>query len=655
MKAGERNQIARLYAAFCEGLRAPPTMTVSEWAARYRKLSSEASSERGQWRNRPFQSEPMDCLSPSHPCERVVMMCASQMLKTETILNFLGFIIDQDPGPVLIVEPREEDAKALSKDRVGPMLRDTPQLAGKVADVRSRDSDNSTFHKSFVGGHVTFVGAISPSGLAMRPIRYCLMDEPDRYPASAGSEGDPCMLAIRRTDEFAWNKKILMCSTPTIDGKSRIATAYEQSDQRKPFVPCPFCGEMQMLLWSQVEWPKDRPLEAGYRCASCRELIPQHKKAWMLNQGKWVVTNPGSRIPGFHINQLYSSRKTWGSLAEEYVQVSHHPEQLKTFTNTVLAEVHTERGEAPEYQRLYDRREHWKIGTVPKGGLFLAAGADVQNDRIEVQVLAFGRRREIWAIDYVVLDASRTTEDAVWAQLTEFLSRTYKHESGLNLHIARLAVDSGYATTLVYNWARRQGPGRVIVVKGQSSGAAVLGTPQAVDVNSRGKKSRAGVKVWPVNVSLLKKALYGDLRLARPTDEELAAGAPYPAGYNHFPEFDSEYFKQLVAEELVTRSVKGYKVSEWVKTRNRNEALDTHNYARAAAAHVGIDRFQERDWRALEASFLNYEPEIIAEPDEVVPVVAPQPSPKPAPLRQTQTMQPRQQPYRPVHSSWMRR
>jgi phage terminase large subunit GpA-like protein len=587
-------------------------------------------------------------------------MCASQLFKTEAILNFLGYIISLDPGPVLIVEPREEDAKTLSKDRVAPMLRDTPELQGKIASSRERDSDNTVLHKSFRGGHVTFVGAKSPSGLAMRPIRYCLLDECDRYPKTAGVEGSPIRLAIRRTDEFAWNKKILLASTPTIEGASVIAAAYEDSDQRKPYVPCPFCNHLQILVWSNVRWPKGKPLDAYYVCESCREEIPGHKKAWMLAHGKWITLNPESRTPGFWISQLYSSRKTWGSLAEEYVEVEKHPEQLKTFINTVLAETFRERGEAPEYKRLYDRRETWKIGTVPMGGLFLVAGVDVQGDRIEIQVKAFGRNKENWTVDYAVLSSSRTTEAQVWKDLTTFLNRTYRHESGVDLHIARVAIDSGANTQEVYSWARTQGPGRVIVVKGFSSGAAVLGTPTAVDINSKGKRQRRSVKVWPVNVSMLKEELYGWLRLEKPNDEELANGSGYPAGYCHYPQFDEEFFKQLTAEELVTRVVKGYRVSAWQKTRDRNEALDTHNYARAAAAHVGIDRFNERDWRALEATFAESTTvEVFAQPapeSNNAPAPAPVPVPKPMPVAQpTAAPRPTQQPYQPIRSNWMNR
>ena len=268
----------------------PRDLTVSQWADENRMLTGAASAERGQWRSRPYQREPMDVLSPAHPAKMVVLLSSAQMLKTECLLNFLGFIADVDPGPALVVEPRIEDAKALSKDRVAPMFRATPVLRGKLATVKSRDSDNTVLHKAFTNGsgHVTFTGAISPSGLAMRPIRYALLDEVDRYPASAGTEGDPVSLAIQRTAEFEHNKKILLCSTPTIKGCSRIELAWLQSDQREYFVPCPHCGEFQVLELGDgaeggLAWPEGHPEAAQYRCRHCKALIPEHKKASMVD------------------------------------------------------------------------------------------------------------------------------------------------------------------------------------------------------------------------------------------------------------------------------------------------------------------------------------------------------------------------------------
>ena len=246
-----------------EAMLPPREISVSDWADENVVLSGAAAAERGQWRTRPYQREPMDCLGPNHTCKQVVLMSAAQMLKTSVLVNFLGFIADIDPGPVLVVEPRSEDAKALSKDRVAPMFRNTPCLRGKIAAVKSRDSNNTALHKVFVdgSGHITFTGAISPSGLAMRPIRYLLLDEVDRYPSSAGAEGDPVSLAVRRTGEFEHNRKIIMCSTPTVDGQSRIQQAWLESDQREYFVPCPLCGHYQVLVLGDgagggLVWPE---------------------------------------------------------------------------------------------------------------------------------------------------------------------------------------------------------------------------------------------------------------------------------------------------------------------------------------------------------------------------------------------------------------
>ena len=225
-----------------------PKTTVSKWAETTRRLSQEAAAELGMWRNRPFQSEILDVLGPESPYQQVVLMMASQSFKTETLLNFLGYIIDVDPGPVLLVEPREVDAKAVSKDRVSPMIRDTPELRAKVGSGKSgKRPGTRRSTSSSPRAHLALRRELHPAGWRCAPIRYLMLDEVDRYPITSGREGDPCMLAIRRTDEYAWNKKIILCSSPTIEGESRISFAYEDSDQRRPEVPCPHCGEYQEL------------------------------------------------------------------------------------------------------------------------------------------------------------------------------------------------------------------------------------------------------------------------------------------------------------------------------------------------------------------------------------------------------------------------
>ena len=391
----------------------PRDITVAKWADENRVLTGGAAAERGQWHTRPYQREPMEVLSPAHPCRQVVLLSAAQLLKTEVLLNFIGFIADVDPGPVLVVEPRAEDAKALSKDRVAPMFRATPALRGKIAPAKSRDSNNTTLHKVLANGegHITFTGAISPSGLAMRPIRYALLDEIDRYPASAGTEGDPVSLAIQRTSEFAHNKKIVMASTPTIKGISRIELAWLESDQRDYFVPCPKCGEYQVLVLGDgtgpgLVWPEGKPDEAAYRCAGCRELVPNHEKARMVESGEYRAQNPSSPIPGFRVSQLISPKRSWGSIAVEFLAAKKSPETLKAFVNTVLAELWEEKHETPMDERaLWNRCEPFE-SEAPDGAALITAGVDVQADRLEVEIGRMGARRGV-VVDCLSRDPRR--------------------------------------------------------------------------------------------------------------------------------------------------------------------------------------------------------------------------------------------------------
>jgi phage terminase large subunit GpA-like protein len=340
-----------------------------------------------------------------------------------------------------------------------------------------------------------------------------------------------------------------------------------------------------------------------YVCEHCGQEIQNHQKQWMLARGQWRP-NPGAnwdhKTAGFHLSSLYSPVGwfSWGDAAKQFEQAQKNPALLQVFVNTVLGETWTLLGEAPEWQKLYDRRETYKIGIVPRGGVLLTAGADVQKDRIEVEIVAWGRGKESWSVDYRVLEGD-TSRPAVWEKLTGLLNETFTTASGLELPILQLAVDSGFATTEVYQWARRQG-GRVLVIKGDSRAPALLGAASPVDVGPLGARIKRGIRIWPVNSGMAKEELYRWLRLDRPTDEDLTRGVPFPAGYCHFPKYGEEYFKQLTAEQLVTKLVKGYRRHEWQKMRERNEALDCRVYARAAAGRAGIDRFQEKHWAEWE-------------------------------------------------------
>ncbi|HZT29259.1 MAG TPA: phage terminase large subunit family protein [Bryobacteraceae bacterium] len=594
-------------AAAAAGARPDPFLTISKWADKYRTLSQRASSEPGPWRTdrTPYLREIMDCLSPSSPMERVIFMKGAQIGGTECGNNWIGYVIHQAPGPMMAVQPTVEMAKRNSKQRVDPLIEESEALRKLVSDPRSRDSGNTVLSKEFPGGVLVMTGANSAVGLRSMAARYLFLDEVDGYPGDVEGEGDPVNLAMARTRTFA-RRKVFLVSTPKITGMSRIEAAYDESDRRQYYVPCPLCREFQILQFAQLRWPKGEPDKAVYVCQHCGQEIHNHQKQWMLARGQWrpnPAANWDRRTAGFHLSSLYSPVGwfSWADAAKQFEQAQNKqkPELLQVFVNTVLGETWTLLGEAPDWKRLYERREQYKVGSVPRGGVFLTAGADVQRDRIEVEIVAWGRGKQSWSIDYRVFEGD-TSRQAVWDRLTDLLNETYPHVSGVQMPILQLAVDSGYATTEVYEWARRQG-GRVVVIKGDQRSGAILGAPSPIEVGPLGERVKRGVRVWPVNSGMAKEELYRWLRLDRPTDEELEQGIPFPPGYCHFPRYSEEYFKQITAEQLVAKLVKGYKRLEWQKMRERNEALDCRVYARAAAARVGIDRFQEKHWADWES------------------------------------------------------
>ena len=338
----------------------PPTLTVSEWADEYRMLPKEASSEPGRWRTdrAPYQRGIMDAVNDP-TIREIVAMTSAQVGKTEILLNVIGYFISQDPSSILVLQPTLDMAEAFSKDRLATMARDTPALSGKIAEPRARDSGNTLLHKKFPGGQITMAGANSPASLAMRPIRIVLCDEVDRYPVSAGSEGDPVNLAKKRANNF-WNRRVVLTSTPTIKGLSRIESAYLASDQRRYHVPCPHCGEYQTLQWSGVKWDDGHPETARYNCKHCGERIDGSEKVGMLMRGRWVAEKPFTGIAGFHLNELYSPWRTWAEVARDFLEAKHAgTEQLKTWVNTSLGESWEEAGDSIEDIALIARLEDY--------------------------------------------------------------------------------------------------------------------------------------------------------------------------------------------------------------------------------------------------------------------------------------------------------
>ncbi len=492
---------------------------------------------------------------------------------------------------------------------------------GELVD-RARDSGNTVLAKRIPGGGMVIAGANSAVGLRSMPARNVFLDEVDAYPGDLDGEGDPIKLAEARTISFGHRAKLFLASTPTIAGLSRIEREWELSDQRRYHLPCPHCGGLQWLKFERLRWAKGRPDSAVYVCEHCDEPIEERHKTWMMepdNGACWIATADPETLAaarragvvGFHISGLYSPLGwlSWPGIAEQWEAAQGNDAALKTFKNTILGETWQERGEAPDWQRLYDRRvSEAVLGRVPQGALVLTAGADVQRDRIEVDVWGWGRELRSWLVDHIVLEGD-TSRAEVWERLDALLGQTWEHASGARMSLARMAIDTGdgLTTDAVYAWVRRAGRGQVIAVKGVGGfdRSMPVDGPTFVEVTEGGRKIRRGVQLWKVAGAVFKAETYRFLRLEQPTDEALAEGAVWPAGFVHIPRggVTAEWLKQLTAEQLVTIRDKrrGYQRLEWQQTRERNEALDCRVYARAAAWLMGIDRWDDARWQELEA------------------------------------------------------
>lgn len=498
-------------------------------------------------------------------------MSSAQIGKTEIINNIVGYYIHQDPSPLLLLQPTLDMAHTWSKDRLAPMLRDTPALRGRVRDPRARNSGNTLLHKQFPGGHITMAGSNSPASLASRPVRVVLCDEVDRYPRSAGTEGDPVSLARARSKTF-WNRKVILTSTPTEKGASRIELEFEQSDQRYFYVPCPSCETEQRLQWSQVTWHRDddgnhKPETARYACEHCGAAWTDAERYQAIRRGHWVAHGETNRRAGFHLCELYSPWVRLEEIVTAFVEAKDSPELLKTWVNTSLGETWEDQGEVVNEGDLYNRREEY-AAPVPAEAVVLTAGVDIQDDRIELEVVAWGEGEESWNIDYRVINGDTST-DVPWVDLEDAILREYEHELGAMVRIAAVVVDSGHRTSQVYDFVRQTGHPRVYAGKG----IAGEGRPVVkVSRKTSGQRSR-NVDVYAIGVDDAKGLVHARFRSTEPTS----------AGYCHFPlERDLEYFEQLTAEKQITKYHKGFPRREWVKTRRRNEALDCRVYAYAA-------------------------------------------------------------------------
>lgn len=596
-----------------EFLAPPPRLTVSEWAEQHRILSSKDSAEPGPYRvaRTPYAREPMDCLSATSAVEETILMWGAQTSKTTIGSNWLGYLIDTNPGPVMIVQPTIDMAKRYSRQRLAPMVEESPKLRRKVKENRSRDDANTTLLKEFAGGFMAVAGANSAAGLRSMPVRDLFLDEIDGYPMDVDGEGDPCQLAEARQTTFARRKR-LKTSTPTTKDLSRIEAAYLASDRCMFHVECPHCGEAQPLEWGAtaphgIKWDKDadgnaQPDSVRYVCRVNGCEIREHLKPQMLAGGRWVAEQPGAqagRVRGFHLSSLYSPLGwlSWRQLVVEWSAATAAARAgdsslLRVFVNTRLAETFEEQGDRANEHELRKRAADIPLRQVHWGLFVCTMGVDVQGDRLEAYTWAWGRGLERQLVDRQVIygDPSLPESDpgSPWAALTTCRRQPLQHASGRSVPLLACFIDSGgHHTQAVYAYARAHQHAHVHAIKGMPGAGAILRKPTDQDVSWRGQKLKRGVKLWGVSVDTAKSEIYGRLRIAEPGP-----------GYVWLSkQLTPEVFQQLTAERLSTRYIKGHPKLEWVKPAGRrNEALDCAVYALAAAHMVGIDRWRELDW-----------------------------------------------------------
>lgn len=525
--------------------------------------------------------EIMDCLSADSPVQDVCLMKGAQIGGSETGNNWIGYIIDQEPGPAMIVEPSVDMAKRYSRQRIAPMIEDAANLKSKVKDSRSRDSGNTLLCKEFPGGILVLTGANSAAGLRSMPARYLFLDEVDAYPEDVEGEGDPVDLAVARARSFGNTRKVFKPSTPTIKGASRIEVDYDASDKRKYFVPCPECGHMHVLLWANFVIPVDEKTgkksakDAYMVCPECGSIIREHQKTYMLEHGEWRATAPENvdqKRRGYHLSTLYSPVGifSWAECAEEWIKAQKKQSRLKTFVNTILGETWEELGEGTDAETLIARRERYNCD-VPEQVLVLTCSVDTQDNRLEYEVKGWGLNREKWGIQYGVImgDPGRAE---TWADLDGVLQRKFIREDGLRMKIATTCIDSGgHHTKEVYAYCKKREIWRVWAIKGKGgSGIPFIFRPK--------RKNEAGIWLFLVGVDVGKDSIASDLMISEPGPN-----------YCHYPieeakGYSRNYFEGLTSERRNVRYNKGRASVVWEKRYEgaRNEPLDLENYNLAA-------------------------------------------------------------------------
>lgn len=560
-------------------------LTVADWADRYRVLSSAATPTPGPWRTdrEPWQRGIMNALHEG--AATIVVMKGAQLGLTESlVLNAIGYHIMHDPGPMLLVEPSESMARRLSKNRLSYMLTATPGLAARVPAARSRTSANALLHKSFPGGYLVLSGANSPTALASDPMRLVFFDEVDKYPPHLGDEGDPVSLGMKRTATF-WSRRHVLISTPTRVGASKIHAWFLLSDQRRFMVPCPACGHRDWFTWNDpkhfwIEFEARDPATARLVCPQCRARLEDHERTSMIATAErefragrapdpWQPQAPFRGVIGFHVWAAHKATTTLAQIVGDFLRARELGlDELREWWNGTLGEPWEEPGEAIQTSVLLARRGAYRA-ELPDGVLYVTAGVDTQDDRLEAWIWGWGLGKEAWLIDVRTLPGD-PREPEVWALLDELRARQWTHARGFRPRIARVAIDSaGHRTDHVYAYVARTQHHGVRATIGRD-GPRAIWTPGHQPRPGAGRRS---CPLYVVGVDNAKAEVAAMLKLVTPG-----------AGFVHLPlmlpgevPLDEAYLDQLTAERW-TRKTDRRKRTRWVwelkKAGLRNEGLD---------------------------------------------------------------------------------
>lgn len=581
-----------LFVRIFERLKPPPELKLSEWADKFRRLSIGSTAEPGRWRTSkaPYQREIMDAITDIS-IKKVVIMSAAQVGKTDAmVLNSIGYYTHYDPSSIMVVQPTIDMAEKFSKEKLAPMIRDTPVIANLINE-KSRTSGNTIMQKVFPGGFLTIAGANSPTGLRSHTVRIVLADEIDAYPASAGKEGDPLLLVTKRQTTF-WNKKQVDISTPTVKGASRIEVEYQNSSRGEWNAPCPCCGELQPLVWANVVFDKEDLTEIKYACSKCGVISSEVEWKEKFIDGCFIHEDPDNPVRGFHLNTLASTLASWREVVEKFLVANDEKkkgnvELLKVWTNTEMGETWEEDGETMDDTELLKRREKYNC-EVPEEVIYLTAGVDTQDDRFEVEVVGWGAEYESWGIKYAAIYGDNSNIDnQVWKDLDTFLQQTFEKPDGTKMKLQCVCVDSGgHRTNQVYKFCKARFNRRVFAIKGSNDSAAAY-------IQKPKKTGREKVYLFTLGVDTGKSLLMDRLKL----------GEDGP-GFCHFPKeenkgYDEKYFKSLTSEKKVMRYKMGRPYFAWeLKDKGvhkRNEALDCRNYATAAIEITGLPLKKQED------------------------------------------------------------